>query len=124
VYAVVDRTGAIRLANAGLCPPLLLTGSGQARFLPNTGRPPLGAGPAATVATDLFLEPGELLLAYTDGLIERRGEHLDVGLARLAANAKITEDGPVDTWLEDLSRATAASTHHDDIAAIAVRRVG
>ena len=122
LYALVDQGGSLRVANAGLCPPLLLASAKQTRFLAAAARPPLGAGPWSTTTNNMLLENGDVLLLYTDGLVERRDEHLDVGLARLAANAARLPEEPLDTWLEQLVHATAEDVSGDDVAALAVRR--
>jgi serine phosphatase RsbU (regulator of sigma subunit) len=46
---------------------------------------------------ETFQEPlrsGETLVLYTDGLVERRGESLDAGLARLAGGVATGPDNP------------------------------
>jgi hypothetical protein len=67
-------TGQLRWISAGHPPPLVIRGGRRAHELKTTPVPPLGvespAGPP-TVATD-SLEPGDLLLLYTDGLSEAR----------------------------------------------------
>jgi phosphoserine phosphatase RsbU/P len=74
----------IEIASAGHLPPVLaISGCPPASIdLPETL--PLGAranAPPSSTTVDLPL--GSVCLAYTDGLIERRGESLDVGLQRL-----------------------------------------
>jgi serine phosphatase RsbU (regulator of sigma subunit) len=50
--------------------------------------PPVGVeAPRRDLAGTVELPPGATLLAFSDGLVERRGEDLDAGLARLAAAA-------------------------------------
>jgi PAS domain-containing protein len=82
--AVVDSSsGTLRWATAGHPPPLVV--GNQSRLLrhPHVG-PPLGVIRSAVYRThEDRLRPGEVLVLYTDGLVERRREHLDVGLARL-----------------------------------------
>jgi serine phosphatase RsbU (regulator of sigma subunit) len=75
VYAVVEPTcGEVVLTNAGHPPPLLVGRGGSARFLTDTLDPPLGA-PRAPTSPEVGrtpLWPGDTLVLYTDGLIERR----------------------------------------------------
>ena len=78
-------------AQAGHPPPVLVRGP-QATAL----RPPagilLGAARSGYDAASLELREGDLLLLYSDGLIERRHRSLDEGLAALtAAAAGITD---------------------------------
>ena len=89
-YVELDvDSGRIRYACAGHPPPLVVgAADGTAKYLWDGRSPPLGAvlGDARAEAVDR-LEDGETLVLYTDGLIERRGESLDVGLERLAESA-------------------------------------
>ncbi len=79
--------GAITYARAGHPYPLVVGPDGF-RFLRGGAGAPLGVagGTVQTADTD-HLRPGEHLLLYTDGAVERRGEHLDVGLDRLGRAA-------------------------------------
>jgi sigma-B regulation protein RsbU (phosphoserine phosphatase) len=65
------KTGELSYANAGHNPPITLTTDGQTTFLERPGGPILGVMDDATFRMDrLFLKPGEVLLAYTDGVTE------------------------------------------------------
>jgi hypothetical protein len=80
----------ITYSSAGHPPPALLRPGGTVEFLNQATDPPLGARPdpervPRPQATESFTEGGVLAL-YTDGLIERRHEDIDVGLARLAGS--------------------------------------
>lgn len=67
-------------------PPLLRTSSEGTEPLWVEPGPPLGAFRSGTwPLAQWTLEPGDRLIGYTDGLIERRDEPLDAGLDRLAA---------------------------------------
>jgi serine phosphatase RsbU (regulator of sigma subunit) len=71
-------------AQAGHPPPVLVRGSAAWQL----DRPPgilLGAATEGYAALTLQLAPGDLLLLYSDGLIERRGRSLDEGLDKLSA---------------------------------------
>ncbi len=69
-------------AQAGHPPPLLVRGA-HARVLDAPAGILLGAGREGYEAASLALEPGDLLLLYSDGLIERRDRSLEDGLATL-----------------------------------------
>ncbi|WP_373296288.1 MULTISPECIES: PP2C family protein-serine/threonine phosphatase [Streptomyces] len=73
-------------SSAGHLPPVLLHADGRAEFLDAATDPPLGARPehAARPQAGCSFLPGSTLVLYTDGLVERRGESIDVGLGRLA----------------------------------------
>ncbi|MER7467053.1 SpoIIE family protein phosphatase [Streptomyces sp. NPDC097981] len=79
-------THTIAYSSAGHPPPALLRTDGTVEFLDQATDPPLGARPdhvPRPQATIAFTE-GDTLVLYTDGLIERRREDIDTGLARLA----------------------------------------
>ncbi|MEU9591711.1 PP2C family protein-serine/threonine phosphatase [Streptomyces sp. NPDC048219] len=80
------RDHTVTYSSAGHPPPVLLAPDGTTSFLDEATDPPLGARPVHVPrpqSTVSFAE-GAILVLYTDGLIERRGEDIDVGLARLA----------------------------------------
>ena len=85
-YAVFDTyTSELQYATAGHLPPLVISGSG-ARVLEVTPAPPLGAFPYGRCPEhELSLGSSEMLLLYTDGLVERRGVALSTGIEALAS---------------------------------------
>ena len=77
-------TGQMRFASAGHVPPLVLGPNGR-RFLDDTPGLLLGTGlPGTRRSSRHDIEPDASIVAYTDGLCERRGESLEVGLKRMA----------------------------------------
>jgi serine phosphatase RsbU (regulator of sigma subunit)/anti-sigma regulatory factor (Ser/Thr protein kinase) len=83
--AVIDTEHAtLDVSSAGHLPPLLVDARGGARRVDHHRGLPLGTGAAAEYRTTRFhMEPGELLLLYTDGLVEDRRRALDVSLEHL-----------------------------------------
>jgi hypothetical protein len=78
---VAQRT--LTVASAGHFAPLVIDQDG-ARYMDVDVGPPIGVLPrSAPVETTITVPVGATVLAFTDGLVERRGESLDVGLARL-----------------------------------------
>ncbi len=77
-------TGRLRYTNAGHNPPLILRASGRAEELGSTGVP-IGLLPQATYrAAETVLGPGDVLVLYTDGLVEAADpEANEYGLERL-----------------------------------------
>ncbi len=75
--------GTLRYATCGHPPPLIVGAGGATRFLDGGRSGPLGTGPAPILVTDT-LGPGELLLLYSDGLIERPDRTIAEGMAELA----------------------------------------
>ena len=77
-------------SNAGHLDPLLLPAGGAPRFLddPDAHGVMLGVRPdRARADAHLLLRPGDAVLLYTDGLVERRDTSIDAGLARLRQRA-------------------------------------
>lgn len=119
----------LRWTNAGHLPPLLVTPDGTVRELRTEPELVLGvtAGGGRTDA-QVPVPRGSTVLLFTDGLVERRGEHLQDGLDRLAelvarlvpeARRRAGEHAVLDAaWLADavLSRGTAGDAPDDDIA--------
>ncbi len=73
-------------AQAGHPPPVLIRGR-SARVLPQPDGVLLGAGSHGYAAATVQLQPGDVLLLYTDGLVERRDSSISQGLAALLAAA-------------------------------------
>ncbi|MCB0998434.1 MAG: SpoIIE family protein phosphatase [Acidimicrobiales bacterium] len=85
VYVELDPlSGRLRYACAGHPPPAVVSATGVSRLLWGGRSTPLGGqfGSRRIESIDV-LGDAERLVLYTDGLIERRGERLDIGFARL-----------------------------------------
>jgi len=122
-YAVVDpATGVVRYASAGHPPLLVVSPSGDARWLREARSPPLAAGLEEHTgdAVDLLV-PGSTLLAYSDGLVERRSELIEVGLERLERNALELSELPVDELVNELLARLCADGAGDDVVVVALR---
>lgn len=115
------RTGEITIANAGHPAPLLLDGTARPVQAP-PGRP-LGTGPARYRQTTFHLSPGATIFCFTDGLVERRGEDIDVGLGRLASTLLEANGRSVDELVSHAVATLRNADASDDIAALAIRRV-
>lgn len=113
-------TGTVTLANAGHLPPVLRSPAG-ARLVEVAVDPPLGVGACAYSAQSITVAPGETLLLYTDGLVERRGELLDVGLGRLV-DAASTQGDDLEVFVDTLIGRLTGPESTDDIAVLALRR--
>ncbi|MFJ5218463.1 PP2C family protein-serine/threonine phosphatase [Streptomyces sp. NPDC088354] len=79
-----ERT--ITYSSAGHPPPVLLHADGTVDFLDQATDPPLGVRPhhVSRPQAVVRFNTDDTLVLYTDGLVERRGEDIDAGLARLA----------------------------------------
>ena len=113
-------TGRISVANAGHPEPLLLTPTG-AEFVRTSVGVPIGVHVDAAYQELQFDFPrGSTLLLYTDGAIERRGEHLDVGLQRLA-DVAMSAYGPLEQFLSQIGEGVIGADAEDDTALLGVR---
>jgi serine phosphatase RsbU (regulator of sigma subunit) len=123
VYLVADPGhDEVAMVNAGHPPPVVLRADGSVEQLPSTGGPPLGTGAGGREIKTFPFRAGDLVLAFTDGLIERRGEDIDVGQLRVVEAATALGGGSLSERLERLVTLTRDHTRSDDIAALAVRR--
>jgi serine phosphatase RsbU (regulator of sigma subunit) len=111
----------LRWSNAGHLPPVLLHPDGRAELLTRPADLLLGMR-AHTVRADhtQLVSPGSTLLLYTDGLVERRGESLTVGLERLRRHVELLASLPLEELCDRLV-ADLAGDSEDDVALLAVR---
>ncbi|MFP3712301.1 PP2C family protein-serine/threonine phosphatase [Puerhibacterium sp. TATVAM-FAB25] len=99
VYAELDTTtGVLTYACAGHLPPLLVRHDGHVSYLWEGRSAPLGVpalrGPRPEGVAQLA--PGDVVLLYTDGVVERRDRPLRAGLdqlARVAARRETVDEG-------------------------------
>jgi chemotaxis family two-component system sensor kinase Cph1 len=121
VVLVIDpATGRAELANAGHPSPLLLQGDG-CEPLPMAGRPLLGVGAGSARTDSLTLDDGDILLVYTDGVVERRGVRIDTSIKRLCDAASTSDHSDtLDAWIDNLLTAVPG-TLDDDLTIVAVR---
>jgi sigma-B regulation protein RsbU (phosphoserine phosphatase) len=133
IYAVVDA-GRRRLeyARAGHNPPLLIHASGEGDFLSASGVA-LGATgtrsfEAVTQVETVDLEPGDLILFYTDGVTEAMNLHAEeygeerlITLLRQLARRPQPASADVDALLRDVRAFTGRAPQHDDITIVAIR---
>jgi serine phosphatase RsbU (regulator of sigma subunit) len=126
LIGLVDpRKQKLTLASAGHLPPLMLQKGGRPEFLKIAPGVPLGVPGPRPRSTTLAFPAGSTLIAFTDGLIEHRGQTLDAGLERLtaaaAAAAAAAERPPSpDDLIAHLVTALAGGDQEDDIAVLAV----
>ncbi len=115
-------TGELRFARAGHL-PVLLVGPEGARYVEEGAGTVLAVlGRPAYVEGTATIAPGTSVLLYTDGLVERRGEVIDDGLARLAAAASAHRnadpEGLADGVVADV---LGDAPPLDDVALVVVR---
>jgi serine phosphatase RsbU (regulator of sigma subunit) len=107
----------VRWSSAGHLPPLLRGPDGSVRILADNSDLLLGLDPDSDrVERVSDLPDGSMLLLYTDGLVERRGESLDVGLSRLAEAFAGAGVGGVEQVSDRLLDAMLPGAPEDDVA--------
>jgi serine phosphatase RsbU (regulator of sigma subunit) len=128
LYAMVARDGTLTYCNAGHNPPLLLQKAGVRRL--DRGGLILGLFEHATFEEEtVSLEPGDLLVAFSDGITEAMsasGE--EYGEARLLECVQANEDRTpselLDRILASVRDFTTGAVQSDDVTALVVRYVG
>jgi serine phosphatase RsbU (regulator of sigma subunit) len=110
------------LISAGHLPALVVGADGTRRWVDAAVQRPLGTPPGERRATTVPFAPGETLLLYTDGLVERRDQAIDEGLDRLAEKAGVLAASPLPDALPALVAALDRNATGDDVTAVAVRR--
>lgn len=126
-YGQLHRDGTLEYCNAGHNPPLLVHGRSFREL--GRGGSVLGPIPAARYETArVRFAPGDLLVMYTDGVVERDGPDLEpFGLERLrdlvARTAGTDCRRTVDAILSAASEHGRGTPLRDDMTVVAVRRL-
>lgn len=123
---LVPESGRLLYINAGH-PPVLVAGPGGVRARLQATGPAVGVIPGAGFRVERALvEPGELVLAYTDGVLDARDAAAErFGRARmeaLLATAPGSAQAAVDRLVEAVRAHTGAGESFDDISVLAARR--
>ena len=114
------ESGVVTMANAGHLNPLQVAGT-TASFLRTDVGLPLGVSSGPYATTTVQLANGSALVAFTDGLVERRGENIDVGMERLMHAASSERLPTIDDLLTHIISTLGAAGSEDDIAVLAFR---
>ncbi|MBT2444499.1 SpoIIE family protein phosphatase [Streptomyces sp. ISL-36] len=124
LYAVIDvATGRCRMTRAGHPPPAIVGPDGTVHLVDLPPGTPLGVGDTRFTTTETTLEPGSLLVLYTDGLIEARDSDIDQRLGELThvlGQPHLSLTGLCDSLLTYLVPGSA----DDDIALLIARFTG
>ncbi|NEY36017.1 SpoIIE family protein phosphatase [Streptomyces sp. PRKS01-65] len=120
VYAIHDpNEGRLVYASAGHLPILVRDDSGTVLRADEPTGPPLGTGGWIHASGSVPLTPGSTAVLYTDGLVERRDEDLDEGIAALE-RALAGATGSPQVVCDRLVRSAGVTADHDDDVAVLV----
>jgi serine phosphatase RsbU (regulator of sigma subunit) len=108
------------LANAGHLNPFLIDGE-RAGFVPTPVGVPVGISGEGYEPVPISVPRHSTLIAFTDGLVERRKESLDTGLNRLAGAALAHRGSSLDDMVSQVVIELEGDVSEDDIAILAVR---
>jgi serine phosphatase RsbU (regulator of sigma subunit) len=125
VVAIIDRNGGtITYSRAGHLPPLLCSSEGP-RWLDEGLSTPLAVvDDQQRAESSATMGPDDVLVLFTDGLVERRGETIDDGLARLAGTVGSRADESVVELADRLVKEMADDGTRDDIVVVVKRLTG
>jgi hypothetical protein len=128
VVGTIDpKQGTVQLANAGHPSPLIVRADGKATFASTQSSLLIAAGLGGPdrPADELDLHPGDTLVMYSDGLIERRSELITVGMQRLAdAATAVALGGWPERAAAELATRMGDDERADDVVVLALRYVG
>ena len=120
VYAIHDpNEGRLVYASAGHLPILVRDEQGTVQRADEPTGPPLGTGGWIHASGSVPLAPGSTAVLYTDGLVERRNEDLDEGIAALE-RALSGATGSPQVICDRLVRSAGVTPDHDDDVAVLV----
>jgi serine phosphatase RsbU (regulator of sigma subunit)/anti-sigma regulatory factor (Ser/Thr protein kinase) len=122
-YIALDpEAESLVMVSAGHPPPLVISPDGHASYLPASGGVALGVSRGARYREqECALPSGATIILYTDGVVEVRGEALDVGLERLRAIAErghASMDALCDAIIDEM---VADGRPADDVAVLVAR---
>jgi anti-sigma regulatory factor (Ser/Thr protein kinase) len=123
VCAVLDPAERrLRVASAGHLPILRVGSDGHGELIGGATGLPLGVRAFASYREDVFeVEPGDTLVLFTDGLVERRDASIDARLERLLAVTTEAIATGGDRWCDLVVNAMIEEQRGDDVAVLGVR---
>lgn len=129
IFVIDPETGTIEYVSAGHPPAVVVTATGESTLLTGGVRPLLGSGQGPAESASAVLPAGAVLVAFTDGLVERRDQSTDAGTDRLISlveqaaaepgDAAFDPEQLADRLVQDLIGERSVS---DDVALVVIRR--
>ncbi|HEX4791734.1 MAG TPA: SpoIIE family protein phosphatase [Actinospica sp.] len=127
VYAVLDPPrGALRISDAGHLPLLVLKARGGVGYLETDEQEaatPLGLS-EVRCEHEVLLEHGDVVIGFSDGLVETRDAAITTGLERLRTAACHPPDGDLDSLLDHLVDEMLRDQEQDDDVTLLAVRIG
>jgi GAF domain-containing protein len=123
IHVVDTSTNDLTSVSAGHPPSVIVLPDGRSSVVDGGRRPVLGMGGPIARVDRTSLPPGAVLVAYTDGLVERRGRTIDEGISNLIDVVALARDDTA----ADIGSAIAVSVSHartDDVAYVVIKRDG
>jgi GAF domain-containing protein/anti-sigma regulatory factor (Ser/Thr protein kinase) len=128
VIGTINRmTGVVRLANAGHPPPLIVRADGTTAYTTAQGSLLIAAGLGFSQrpVEEFLLNPGDSLIMYSDGLVERRGELLSTGMERLSTlTTAIAREGWPARPAAALASGLSDDEQTDDVVVLSLHYAG
>jgi GAF domain-containing protein/anti-sigma regulatory factor (Ser/Thr protein kinase) len=127
VGLINPKTGVVRLTNAGHPPPLVSRADGSSTFCAPESSLLIasGLGHSDRPTHEIDLGPGDVLVMYSDGLIERRGESIADGMDRLSETAtEVAAEGWPARSAPLLATMLSNDESTDDVVVLALHYVG
>jgi serine phosphatase RsbU (regulator of sigma subunit)/anti-sigma regulatory factor (Ser/Thr protein kinase) len=122
--AFVDvEAGTCNYVCAGHPPPVVVSPTGEVTVLDNAITWPLAVGPQRPLGLGATVPfpAGSMVLLYSDGLIERRREPLDEGIARVVRSVGANWNQPLDVVCDRVMDDALPASRRDDVALLALR---
>jgi serine phosphatase RsbU (regulator of sigma subunit) len=124
-YVLFDPDGHARYASAGHVPVVRMPACGPSELLESGRRPLLGFNirDDDNLTADFAFGAGDVVVMFTDGLVERRGETIDDGLQRLLDAVDASRHlSPSEMCASVLERLIGGEEPDDDVALLVIRR--
>jgi serine phosphatase RsbU (regulator of sigma subunit) len=111
-----------QIVSAGHLPPMIAASGRPSSLVELPVGPPLGVDPNFERSTaTVTLDEGDLMLIYTDGLVERRGESIDAGIERL--RTALRPAAPDEVCRQIIHDLVGPEMPNDDVVLVAIQRV-
>jgi sigma-B regulation protein RsbU (phosphoserine phosphatase) len=127
ILGKISEDGKVEIANAGHCFPVVIKKNNLIN-IDSTGMPMGVFQSEEYLKSDFYLENGETILIYTDGLSEANLGEIEYGVERInniaSKNYNIPPQYLINSFLEDVYGFANKSNLRDDLSIMAIHRKG